>query len=133
MCEQCRLAPSALSQITHEELDNMSEEEIEKLIKDLEDTSISYPQHWRNRGNYYGYPSCCINAFIRRSIDVEFTEDELLYSKGGFLPCKKHLKMIKQGKITIESLIQDRQCVTSFPIDDLDTNNASYADNQTKY
>jgi hypothetical protein len=124
MCEQCRPKGGSklLRNLTEEQLDNLTEEQVQELIEEIKNLP-STAMHWRERGNYYGYPSCCVNAFVRRPYDAQFTDDEVNYSKGGFLPCKKHLKMIKQGKVQIEDLIQDRQCKTGFPDDDYLANN----------
>lgn len=121
MCELC-VPPRVVRffKMTEKELEALPEEELNEVLQEL-DTIPTSAQHWRNRGAYYGYPSCCINAFVRRSYDTPFTQDEKDYAMEGFLPCKKHLKMIKRGLIKIEDLIQNRQCPTPFPIDDLDT------------
>lgn len=119
MCKQCVIPPSPLASMSKKEIEALTNEEIDEICQMML-SRPTYYQHWRERGAYYGYPSCCINAFVRRPINATFTENEEKYSKAGFLPCKKHLKMIKQGKIQIEDLIQKRECKTSFPIDDLD-------------
>lgn len=129
MCTQCVLAPSPLQSMTDKEIEALTDEEIDEIC-DMMLSRPTYHEHWRERGAYYGYPSCCVNAFVRRPMNAGFTEDEEKYSKAGFLPCKKHLKMIKQGKIQIEDLIQNRECNTPFPIDDLDMEH--YEDNQTE-
>lgn len=120
MCEQCM--PSQMSlfkDMTAKEFVALTKEQIVNLVGKISDLQ-TVPQQWRERGAYYGYPSCCVNSFVRRPFYKNYSEDEIKYSAAGFIPCKKHLKMIKQGKIQIKDLIKDRKCKTAFPIDDLD-------------
>lgn len=70
-------------------------------------------QHWRTTGKYYGYPQCCIDAFI----NDKSNRDQEIHKNQGFLPCQEHAKQIKEGKITIESLITNREHNEPFPFD----------------
>lgn len=65
-----------------------------------------------NLGIYYGYPKCCINAFIVSQYkDVPF----IVECEGGFVPCDKHLDMISFGYCNTSDLIQNRKCEIIFP------------------
>jgi hypothetical protein len=71
-------------------------------------------------GKECGYPQCCIDAFCR--MPPEFFSkksasemDKLRYAAAhidghytGFIPCADHAKQIMSGKITLASLIQNR-------------------------
>jgi hypothetical protein len=71
------------------------------------------------RGEHYGYPSCCIEAFIDNPI--EKTEAQLSVNNStGFIPCPEHAEMIWRKEITLESLITNRKCLTPFPKDEMD-------------
>ena len=73
-----------------------------------------------NYGIYYGYSRCCIKEFMRDlEIGLFFVNKRVRKqrenaSKNGFVPCRKHARMINAGKINIESLIQNRKCTTPF-------------------
>ena len=66
-----------------------------------------------DRGKYYGYPECCIKAFGRfirpHPLQLEVT------NHGGFVPCLRCSKLIIDGKIKIEDLIQNRECELPYP------------------
>lgn len=86
-------------------------------IKQLQD-------RWRETnaplGKKLGYPQCCIDAFCAQPPQVlqasKPTEDDKLRYKvsilngkaTGFIPCIDHAKQIASGKITLQSLIKDR-------------------------
>lgn len=91
------------------------------MMKD-KGTSSSYDN--RILGNYYGYPSCCTDQFCTEGIMHPLTfrlldrDNRTEASKGlGFMPCDKHAKQILDGKITLESLIDNkkRKCPSPFP------------------
>ena len=75
-------------------------------------------------GKDLGYPECCIKEFCDQPPAVlerskPSKDDMRRYKAGciddnfsGFIPCKAHAKQIIAGKITLESLIKDRD--TSF-------------------
>lgn len=71
-------------------------------------------------GVYYGYPKCCIKEFFSDlEIGIMFVNKRnrmkrTKVAKNGFLPCKKHARLIKRKEITIESLIKNRMCPTPF-------------------
>lgn len=65
----------------------------------------------RQYGQYYGYPTCCIDEFVGFQKDgviqpARFRpKEQQKAQKNGFIPCVKHAKEILQGKIHIEDLI----------------------------
>lgn len=75
-------------------------------------------------GRELGYPECCIKEFCDQppsTMNGSPTEDEILrYHAGcinsglkgrvfsGFIPCASHAKQIMDGKISLSSLIQNR-------------------------
>lgn len=71
-------------------------------------------------GDYYGYPRCCSYEFAfiimsRTATRTPVQEDYEVHQGWGFIPCVNHATQIKEGKITIQSLISDRQCSHKFP------------------
>ena len=71
-------------------------------------------------GDYFGYPRCCSYefAFIIMSGTLSrapIQEDYDVHQGWGFIPCVKHATQIKEGKITLQSLITDRHCPRKFP------------------
>ena len=101
MCGQC----------ANYELDN-DDEFLEITQEDID--------HWKEKGKYYGYPQCCIDAFCDR-IDLNITPaQEQVIDNHGFIPCHDHALMIISGKATLESLIENRQCIYDYPMDDHD-------------
>lgn len=80
-------------------------------ISKLKD-SHRYKKVWIINGLYFGYPTCCISEFIEGKC---FTEDQYKVSNGsGFIPCKRHTKMIIEGVLNIEELITSRYCKQKF-------------------
>lgn len=63
-------------------------------------------------GIYYGYPKCCINAFI---VSHSRNDSFVVECEGGFVPCDKHLDMITFGYCNTSDLIQNRKCEVMFP------------------
>jgi hypothetical protein len=86
-------------------------------------TTLTYKEYCSNKrklGEYYGYPDCCIEAFIGRKHDKRRVRDICPRSckaarRTGFIPCDKHAEEILRGSIRIEDLIVDRKCETRFP------------------
>ena len=70
-------------------------------------------------GKYFGYPICCIQAYIDVLENAGRKTPEQYYinqiSGDGFIPCPNHAKQIISGQITLESLIQNRVCILPFP------------------
>ncbi len=67
-------------------------------------------------GVYFGYPKCCINAFIKDAME---NNEEAVTQRDtknglGFIPCTTHSTLIKAGIIKPEDLITDRVCKTPY-------------------
>ena len=65
----------------------------------------------RELGEYYGYPDCCIRAFLTKQ------HGKNPFGEHGFIPCAKCTAKIQRGETTLENLIQNRECETPFPED----------------
>jgi hypothetical protein len=100
MCEQCvnyELDDNEFLEVTQEDID-----------------------HWKEKGKYYGYPQCCIDAFCNR-VDLNLTPaQEQVLDNHGFIPCHDHALMVIKGELTLESLIENRECQYDYPMDDHD-------------
>jgi hypothetical protein len=74
----------------------------------------------RELGKYYGYPDCCIRAFLtKQHLKNTFGEHgKNTFGDHGFIPCAKCAAKIQRGETTLENLIQNRECETPFPEDD---------------
>jgi hypothetical protein len=74
----------------------------------------------RDTGIYYGYPKCCIKEFLSDvTIGIMFVNKRnrrkrTKVAKNGFVPCKKHARLINRKEIKIESLIKNRICPIPF-------------------
>jgi hypothetical protein len=69
-------------------------------------------------GHYFGYPPCCIQAFIDR-YKANKKPSEYLKAAGkgtGFIPCEYHAELILSKKMTIEDCICGRICEKPFCI-----------------
>lgn len=69
-------------------------------------------------GDYYGYPSCCIQSFHKVLLGTESISIlQLEVGRGtGFIPCKNHTHKIKTGECTLEQIIlPTRKCTSAFP------------------
>ena len=69
-----------------------------------------------NQGEFFGYPKCCVNSFIkymsgkgkRTHIQSKTAHPE------GFVPCNKHAKQIHMREIHIHDIIKKRVCTIEF-------------------
>ena len=70
-----------------------------------------------DKGKYYGYPKCCVQAFNNQLLRGRRPHPEQLSvtNHGGFVPCLRCSKLIIDGKIKIEDLIQNRECELPYP------------------
>lgn len=63
----------------------------------------------QSKGDYYGYPKCCIKSFHimmnEGLVFSELSEVRRKATKNGFVPCLVCAKKIEAGKIKIEDLI----------------------------
>jgi hypothetical protein len=64
----------------------------------------------RLKGEYFGYPNCCINNFLL-GFELSNEQTELLknYNTRGFIPCISCCIKILIKETNIESLIIDRK------------------------
>jgi hypothetical protein len=69
-------------------------------------------KYWKYVGTFYGYPECCIRAFIcQAAAKRRPSRERSKAAKNGFVPCLKHSREILKGNITIESLLSpNRLC-----------------------
>jgi hypothetical protein len=84
----------------------------------------------KESGEKYGYPECCIKAFLSQppshfKNNVANAKDRLRFSMSyvdekytGFIPCYAHAYLIRRKLVTLESLITGKQEVPEkFPND----------------
>lgn len=69
-------------------------------------------KQWKHFGEHYGYPKCCINSFCN---EVITRSQRKAGNKTGFIPCKKHTRMVLEKTIKLKSLIKNRFCEKPFP------------------
>jgi hypothetical protein len=63
----------------------------------------------KRQGEYFGYPKCCVKAFIRR-ISGKGTKDvQLQAARAGFIPCAKHADLILKNEVEMEDLVQKKR------------------------
>ena len=74
-------------------------------IEVLKERLIAASHEVVKQGRFYGYPECCIQAFVE-SFDKfpnHVTEEQEIASEyKGFIPCIEHAKQILEGKIKLE-------------------------------
>jgi hypothetical protein len=70
--------------------------------------------HFTAMGYIHGYPNCCIAAFNAQvMMGMAGAEVNIPGNFSGFIPCPKHKRAIKAGKIKLEDLIDyDRRLST---------------------
>ena len=82
--------------------------------------SLSYIEYCGNKrkvGEYFGYPPCCIDEFMRTR--GSHNKERSKASKNtGFIPCSAHTEQILAGEIRLKDLITNRTCNTRFPKDE---------------
>lgn len=70
-------------------------------------------------GVYFGYPDCCIEEFVAFQDDLgrkqSIQMDPKVHQHTGFIPCVKHCRQIKTGRLELEDLITNRVCRSRFP------------------
>ena len=69
-------------------------------------------------GTFYGYPQCCIDAFLTRDCATNHVErpEELPFHGSGFIPCKTCFTTKSPEQLERE-IAERRQCSTPFPDD----------------
>jgi hypothetical protein len=60
---------------------------------------------WKSMGKHFGFPICCISSFC---YETTTRSQRRAGNNSGFLPCKKHSKLVLLKEITLESLIKNR-------------------------
>jgi hypothetical protein len=90
------------------------------IENDLKGVSDNWFKINEPSGKMCGYPDCCIREFGNDSPEslkkrTKTKDDVMRYNAGcvngkftGFIPCKEHAKQIISGKITLASLIKNR-------------------------
>lgn len=93
------------------------------IIKELEEIydSLTYGDNeiedLEKKGEYYGYPKCCIDNFCTNFMDFEQVDNDI-HKGTGFIPCPTCIEKIKNGSATLSSLIKNRKHPLPFPRDD---------------
>lgn len=81
--------------------------------------------NWIKYGNRFGYPQCCIDAFVHRNID----DDNVILpnriqirvaNKKGFIPCSYCCWKVLSGQCKLEDLITNRKERKPFPETSID-------------
>ena len=69
------------------------------------------------KGEYFGYPLCCIQSFITQFNNIHnvMPTNYISNNTTGFLPCYTCSKRVLSGEIKIKDLITNRECETEFP------------------
>lgn len=70
----------------------------------------------RSYGNYFGYPKCCINDFVKMVIEDK-TPGRIQEKVGeytGFIPCSYCSWRILTKNVKLDDLIQNRTCNEPF-------------------
>jgi hypothetical protein len=79
----------------------------------IEYTESEQELYWKRTGEFFGYPPCCIDSFLRgeRTSLQEWTSEGT-----GFIPCHEHAEEIECGMTTLDELIgAHRKCPVPFP------------------
>ena len=75
----------------------------------------------RSNGSYYGYPECCIEAFIETFDTLRSKENYMATRKAGFVPCDPCTAKIMTGTVRIEDLVNEvnsrRRCQRPFKME----------------
>ncbi len=80
--------------------------------------SYQMADYFRSKGSYYGYPECCIEAFIETFGKIKSKERYMASRKVGFVPCDPCAAKILTGTVRIEDLVSEvnsrRSCEKPF-------------------
>ena len=66
-------------------------------------------------GVHFGYPACCIAAFIETNGAAGNPLGGTVDEGTGFIPCPEHAQEIIDGKTTLKNLIEEREHSVPFP------------------
>ena len=75
-------------------------------MRNVDDLTI---KGWWLQGKYFGYPNCCIEAFIK-----DKQQQNSVFLGTGFLPCQKCNK--QTPKVLIEKINTNRVCPSLFTL-----------------
>ena len=68
----------------------------------------------KKQGEFFGYPKCCVKAFLRRVSGKKTKDKQLQVARAGFIPCAKHADKILKGETILENVIENRVCSIPF-------------------
>lgn len=73
--------------------------------------------NFTQKGEYFGYPPCCIKSFVEQYNNIKHVIPVSYISNNntGFLPCFTCATRILSGEIGLKDLITNRECETDFP------------------
>lgn len=83
---------------------------------------------WEALGEYFGYPGCCVRAFLYQPRSERTIHQLMVHDDTGFVPCPACAQKIDEGRATLKSLIQNRICTSEFPNNGDDDAMNDYAD-----
>ena len=77
---------------------------------------MTVEEQYIKTGLFYGYPTCCIDDFVKRIFAKKQPtgEQERAGAYTGFLPCPTHATQVLEKKVALKDLIQFRKCETPF-------------------
>ena len=85
-----------------------------EIENDNELNSMSFPM--KSKGEYYGYPECCIRAFHTFVMFRDISPERQRAAKNGFVPCQDCAEKILNGQRKLHELIlPTRKCDKPFP------------------
>jgi hypothetical protein len=71
----------------------------------------------KKQGEFFGYPKCCVNAFIRRLTGKPTKDCQYKAAKSGFIPCSKHANLILNKQTSHGEIINAKR-VCSIPFNE---------------
>ena len=74
---------------------------------------------WIKYGKRFGFPECCIEAFVERNI-LPNRIQKRIGNNTGFIPCSYCCWKVLSGKCKLEDLIKDRKERKAFPQTSID-------------
>lgn len=78
---------------------------------------------FKEAGDYYGYPDCCIRSVAERAVkgredgvweELDENQQQVVDNKG-FIPCPECAKKLVETNQPLSSLIKNRKCPTPYP------------------
>jgi len=75
---------------------------------------------YEKTGIHYGFPLCCINSFRDgiHNINAKLYKVQMPntgVNNTGYIPCLEHLNLLTNKQVTIDELLKNRKCESSFP------------------